>query len=367
MKFRCSRSKLTEAVTNVQRAVSSKSTNPALEGILIESGNGSIKLYGYDLDICINTEIEAEVLKEGASVIQAKLFSEIIRKLPEESITIDVNEKNIVYIQSGKVDYKIVGMPAEDYPEITTANTSDVITIEGETLASMIRQTIYAVSDKDTKPAHKGSLFEISNKKIRIVSVDGYRLAIRTEDIDYEDEKTFIVPGKSLLEITKLINDNTKNVDIKVSGKNIFFNIGDYSVMSRLIEGEFMNYNSSIPKIHATELTVNTRKFIEMIERMSLLLTDKIKSPIRCMIDNGFIKTSCSTTLGQATDEIEVNMDGESVEIGFNNRILLDALRYSETDEIKLTLNGSLSPMVVKPTEGESFLFLLLPMRLTRG
>ncbi len=366
MKFVCNRNKLTEAVTNVQRAVSAKSSNPALEGILIEAEKNKLKLYGYDLDICITTTIEAKVIKEGAAVIAAKLFSEIIRKLPEDEITIDVDEKFIVYIQSGKVDYKIIGMPSADYPEITMVNSSDVINIDGETLDSMIRQTIYAVSDKDTKPAHKGSLFEIGDKKIRIVSVDGYRLAIRTENIDYEGEKTFIVPGKSLNEITKLINENTKNVEITVSGRHIAFNIGSYSLISRLIEGEFMNYKTSIPRVHATELKINTRKIINMIERMSLLLTDKMKSPIRCLIDNGYIKTSCNTTLGQATDETEVTVEGESVEIGFNNRFLLDALRYSETDEVVLKLNGSLSPMVVTPTEGDSFLFLLLPMRLTK-
>ena len=230
----------------------------------------------------------------------------------------------------------------------------------------MIRQTIYAVSDKDIKPAHKGSLFEIENGSIRIVSVDGYRLAIRTEKIAYNGEKTFIVPGKSLLEVTKLINENTESIDIISSGRHIIFKIGDYSVISRLIEGEFMNYKTSIPSVHSTELKVNTRKFINTIERMSLLLTDKMKSPIRCYIDDNLIQTTCNTPLGQAKDELDVVMNGENVEIGFNNKFLLDALRYSETDEVRLQLNGALSPMVVTPTEGDSFLFLLLPMRITK-
>ncbi len=366
MKFECNRIKFTEAVTNVQRAVSAKSSTPALEGILIKATQNTLTLFGYDMDICIITTIEARVMHEGAAVITAKLFSEIIKKLPEDKITIEVDEKNIVYITSGKVDYKIIGMPASDYPEIPLINSNDTITIEGETLSSMIRQTIYAVSDKDIKPAHKGSLFEINNQTIRIVSVDGYRLAIRTEKIDYDGEKTFIVPGKSLLEIIKLITDETKLVEITASGRHIIFKIGSYSVISRLIEGEFMNYKTSIPRTHSTTMMVNTRKMISTIERMSLLLTDKMKSPIRCLIDNGVIKTSCNTPLGQASDEIEAIIEGEGVEIGFNNRFLLDALRYSETDMVKLMLNGALSPMVVTPTEGDSFLFLLLPMRLAR-
>ena len=174
------------------------------------------------------------------------------------------------------------------------------------------------------------------------------------------------MPGKSLLEVTKLINENTESIDIISSGRHIIFKIGDYSVISRLIEGEFMNYKTSIPSVHSTELKVNTRKFINTIERMSLLLTDKMKSPIRCYIDDNLIQTTCNTPLGQAKDELDVVMNGENVEIGFNNKFLLDALRYSETDEVRLQLNGALSPMVVTPTEGDSFLFLLLPMRITK-
>ena len=337
--FECNRHKLAEAVTNVQRAVSTKSSTPALEGILVKAEKNSLQLFGYDLDICITTTIDASVREEGAAIITARLFAEIIRKLPEDNIRIEVDEKNIVYITSGRVDYKIIGMPAGDYPEIPAIRSTDTVRIDGETLSSMIRQTIYAVSDKDIKPAHKGSLFEIEEGCIRIISVDGYRLAITEE---------------------------TKNIDIIASGRHIIFKIGSYSIISRLIDGEFMNYKSSIPKIHSTKLKVNTRKFINAIERMSLLLTDKMKSPIRCLIDDSMIKTSCNTPLGNANDEIEAVIEGEGVEIGFNNRFLLDALRYSETDEVNLSLNGALSPMVVTPTEGDSFLFLLLPMRLTR-
>ena len=366
MKFECNRSKLTDAVTNVQRAVSSKSTIPALEGILIKAADNTITLYGYDLDICITTAIEASVRENGNAVIPAKLFSEIIRKMPEDIISINVDEKNIVYISSGNADYKIIGLPASDYPEIPIIRSEDTIKIDGETLASMIRQTIYAVSDKDTKPAHKGSLFEIADKTIRIVSVDGYRLAIRTEKVDYDGEKNFIVPGKSLLEVTKLIDDNTETIDIVASGRHIIFRIGNYSIISRLIEGEFMNYKTSIPTACMTTLRVKTSSFIKTIERMSLLLTDKMKSPIRCYIDNNLIKASCETPLGRANDQLEVIMEGENVEIGFNNKFLLDAFRYSETDEVCLKLTGALSPMTITPTEGDSFLFLLLPMRLTK-
>ncbi|MDD6489832.1 MAG: DNA polymerase III subunit beta [Clostridia bacterium] len=364
MKFQCSRQKLNEAVTNVQRAVSTKSTIPALEGILIKAADNKITLCGYDLEIGITTTIDADVRENGSAVLTAKLFAEIIRKMPEDTITIETDEKLIAYISGGKAEYKIIGISDEEYPELPSVNGSDKFNINGGTLRSMISQTIYAVSDKDIKPAHKGSLFEIENGNIKIISVDGYRLAIRTEKIDYNDEKNFIVPGKSLSEVTKLITDEEKDVQITVGDRHIVFQIDNYSIITRLIEGEFMNYKAALPKTHSTEMKVNTRQFINAIERMSLLLTERLKSPIRCKIEDGLIKTSCNTSLGQAYDEFPAEISGEDIEIGFDNKYLLDALRNSETDEVKIQLSSPLSPIVIMPSEGNSFLFLVLPVRL---
>lgn len=364
MKFNCNRQALTEAVLNVMRAVSSKSTMPALEGILVKAKNGSLILTGYDLEIGITTSIDAMIYEEGATVINAKLFSEIIKRMPEDQINIETDEKLTVYINSGKSDYKIIGIPDSEYPELPSVNSNDPITIDGEALSSMIKQTIYAVSDKDIKPAHKGSLFEINNRTIKIISVDGYRLAIRKEDIDYNGEKSFIVPGKSLSEVEKLITDDIENVTISPGDRHIVLKIGDYSIITRLIEGEFMNYKSAIPANHSTEIRVNTRKFINTIDRMSLLLNERMKSPIRCRVENGMIKTSCNTPLGMAKDEFEADIQGEDLEIGFDNKYMLDALRNSDTDEVIIHMNGPLSPMVILPSEGDSFIFLVLPVRL---
>ena len=366
MKFICDRNKLTEAVTNVQRAVSSKSTIPALEGILIKAEANKITLFGYDLEICITTTIDASVQQQGSSVIKAKLFADIIRRLPENNITIEVDDKNIVFISCGKSNFKLVGMPAEDYPEIPVIRSTDTIKISSEILNSMIKQTIYAVADTDVKPINKGTLFEIENKIFRMISLDGYRLAIRTENIDYEGEKYMIVPGKSLSEVSKLINEDAENIEIISGGRHIIFKIGSYSVISRLIEGQFINYKASIPESHLTQIRINTRKFIDTIERLSLLLTDKMKSPIKCCIEDSIINASCNTPLGQAEDQIDVSMTGENIEIGFNNKFLLDALRNSETDEIIMELSGATKAIVIKPTEGNSFLFMLMPMRLSR-
>lgn len=364
MKFVCNRQSLNEAVTNVQRAVSPKSTIAALEGILIKTLNGKISLCGYDLEIGITTSIDAEIHQEGSAVINAKLFSDIIRRMPENKISIETDEKLIVYISSGKVDYKIIGISASEYPELPTVTGNDTININGEILQNMIRQTIYAVSDKDIKPAHKGSLFEIGQNTIKVISVDGYRLAVRKEKTEYNGEKSFIVPGKSLSEVEKLIDSESENLEMTIGGRHIIFKTGNYNIITRLIEGEFMNYKSAIPSTHSTELKVNTRKFINAIDRMSLLLNERMKSPIRCKVEDGMIKTSCNTSMGQAYDEFEVETQGEDIEIGFDNKYMLDALKYSETDEVKIHMNGPLSPIVVLPSEGDSFIFLVLPVRL---
>lgn len=364
MKIVCNCQMLTEAVSNVQRAVSSKSNIPALEGILFKANANTLTLCGYDLELGITTAIPAEVISEGSVVLSAKLISDIVRRLPAEKVTIDANEKLMTTIISGTVDFKIIGISPDEYPDIPVVKSDSNIPIKGEILASMISQTLYAVAESDIKPVQKGSLFEIENGAIKIISVDGYRLAIRNEKLSYDDKKSFIIPGKSLTEVVKLIKDGEKDISIVVGDKHIIFKIDNYSVISRLIEGEFMNYAAAIPDAHKTEIKVNTRKFISSLDRMSLLLSERIKTPVRCNIENGVIKLSCSTVLGQAYDEFEIEMTGDSVEIGFNVRYMLDALRNTDTDEVKIHLNGPLSPMVILPSEGDSFLFLVLPVRL---
>lgn len=367
MKFKCDRQKLNKAVENVQRAVASKSNIPALEGILLRAEKNKITLCGYDLDIGITTSVDADIYKEGSIVVTARLFSDIIKRMPEDTLSIETDEKLIIYISGGKADYKIIGISAEDYPELPMTASSEKISIDGKTLKSMIRQTIYAVSDKDENPTQKGSLFEISNNTLRIVSVDGYRLAIRTEDVKYDGEKSFIVPKKSLQEISNLISDDTENISIQAGGRNLTLVIDNYTIITRIIEGEFMNYKATIPSSYTTEVTVNTRKFINTIERMSLLLTERIKTPIKCCFENGIVTTSCNTSKGQANDEFEAEINGDYVEIGLDNKFIIEALKFSETDEVRIRMNGSLKPLMILPSEGENFIFLVMPVRLRNG
>lgn len=364
MKFTCIRSELSEALMNVQRAVSTKATLPALEGILIKAYDNKLTLTGYDLEIGITTTIDATITEQGEIVVGAKLFSDIVRKLPEEIASFESDERYIFYINSGNADYQIIGMSSVEYPDIPTFESTDEIAIEAGILKNMIRQTIYAVSDNMAKPIYTGSLYEIKDNILRIVAIDGYRMAVRKENIEAQRDTQFIVPGKIQMEILKLIDSDEEKVNIIVGQRHVLFTVGTYSVISRLIEGTFLDYATTIPKEKNTEVRINTRKLISAVERMSLLTNERIQSPVKCSIGKDEIKLTCKTSVGRASDSLQVGTVGNEVEIGFNNRYLLDALKNSECDEVMLILNGSLTPMIVTPVEGDSFTFLVVPMRI---
>ena len=364
MKITCSRQQLNEAVLNVQRAVSTKSSVPALEGILMKAQENEITLCGYDLELGMTTKIEASVEEKGNIVLSARLFGDIVRRLPGDSVYLSVDTKNITSIKSGPAEFSIVGIPAEEYPELPSITGETSIKIAHNVLKSMIHQTIFAVSESDAKPVHTGTLFELGKNKIKLISVDGYRLAMREETAQCEEEMNFVVPGKTLGEVLKLLKDDDTELEILIGRRHILFQIGSYCVISRLLEGEFLDYKAAIPASSSTEIIVSTRSFIDSVERVSLLITDRLKSPVRCQFEENEIKVSCSTAIGRANDQMDAKISGNSVEMGFNNRYLLDALRNTEGDEVKIQLNGALSPMKILPREGDSFLFLVLPVRL---
>lgn len=365
MKILCSRQQLVEAVSNVQRAVSTKSSVPALEGILLRASGSDLTLCGYDLELGMTTFLEATVEEPGSVVLSARLFGDIVRRLPGDTVHLAVDEKNITTIKSGASEFSIVGIPADEYPDLPSIGSEKSVTVSQSLLKGMIRQTIFAVAESDAKPIHTGTLFEIGEGKLRLVSVDGYRLALREEAVPCEEEMDFVVPGKTLSEASKLLSEEDgETLELRVGRRHIQLRIGSYCVTSRLLEGEFLDYRAAIPKSSTTEIVVSTREFISSVERVSLLITDRLKSPLRCRFEGNEIHLSCSTAIGRASDSFSAAILGDAVEMGFNNRYLLDALRNSEGDEVRLQLNGPLSPMKVLPREGEDYLFLVLPVRL---
>lgn len=367
MKFTCDTASLREACINVQHAVPSKNSLPALEGILIQALGTELTLTGYDLEMGITTVLEARVVETGTIVLNARILCDILRKLPGEVVTIEADERNMAVITGGESRYNINGMAPDTYPELPCVSGGMPIAINQGLLKEMVRQTIFATATNDAKIVHTGVKFEISQNEIKLIAIDGFRLAIRKEAIEYDGpELSFVVPAKTLTEIMKLADDEDGVASICAAKRHIFFQIKNYNVISRLLEGEFMNYKSAIPTTYSTRLHVNTREFMESIDRTSLIITDKLKSPIRCEFDSALqaILISSITSLGTARDKVNTRLEGDSTLIGFNNRFLLDALRVCDTDEVIMELNGPVSPALILPPEGDRFLFLVLPVRL---
>ncbi len=366
MKFICNTSSLSTACQSVQRAVSAKTSIPAIEGIFIKALGSELVVTGYDLELGITTSVEARVEENGGIVLNARVLCDILRKLPGDTVSIESDERQMAVIRSGEMKYSLIGISPDEYPELPSVTGGFPIVLQQEILREMIRQTIFSVAVNENKVVHTGVKFEIESGEIKLIAVDGFRLAVRKEMIDYTgDSITFIVPAKTLSEVVKLFSgDADATVSIGVGKRHIVFEIGSYTVISRLLDGEFLNYRSAIPNLVSTTVRVNTQALIDSIERTSLIITDKVKSPLRCSFDTGEIRISSTTSLGSANDKVPAEITGAAVEIGFNNRFLLEALRVCDTDEVYLQLNGSVAPILIVPPQGDSFLFLILPVRL---
>ncbi len=364
MKFICDTKTLSEICSNVQRTVSTKSSIPAIEGILLLAENGKLTLTGYDLEVGMITEMEARVEEAGSIILNAKLLCDILRSLPGDQVRLEADERLTCRIYSGEAEFSLVGIPAADYPELPSVESGFPIVLESEMLRDMIRKTIFAAAENDVKVVHTGVRFEVTQNHLRLVAVDGFRLAMRNADVQYEGEdKVFVVPKKALGELVKLAV-SAESIALDVGRRFIVFEIGSYRIVSRLLEGEFLNYKAAISGKVTGTLRVNTRLLIQSIERTSLLITDRTKSPLRCVFEENQIRISSTTALGTAHDRVPCESEGEHMEIGFNNRYLLDALRVCDADEVLIKIGSPILPILILPTEGEDFLFLVLPVRL---
>lgn len=367
MNILCDKLELIEAVSNVQRAVASKAALPALEGILLRAQGSTLYLAGFDMELGITTTINATVWEAGEIVLSARMFGDIVRKMPGESITLISDEKYNTVIKNDLTEFTIMGMSAADYPDIPKIEDGVSFPLSQPVLKGMIRQTIFAVAaPNDPRPIYTGTRFEIDNEEMRLISVDGYRLAMRCEPVHSEETAAFVVPGKTLLEILKLLKDEDKTCHLVVGRRHIIFEVEGYAVISRLLDGEFMAYDRIIATEKTSSIIANTRVFMDAVDRVSLVINDRLKSPLVCEFRNNSINVSCTTPLGSANDVLDAEIEGEEEEMGFNSRFLLDALKNSETDEVRIELNGALKPMKILPKEGNAFLFLVLPVRLKK-
>ncbi len=366
MKFTCNTKELNTACNNVIRAVSSKVTIPTIEGILIECSNNTLSLTGYDFEFGINTVLNVDSQENGSIVINAKILCDIIRKLPDEEVTIETSGAS-VSIVSGAAQYNITGIDAEEYPELPSVNGGQVLELNQDMLHSMILQTMFSVADTESsKPVYTGLKFDIRKNEITLIGVDGYRLAIRKEDVNYSgDEITFIVPKKTIRELVKLMNaESESSIRISIGRRHIVFDVENYSIISRLLDGEFIDWHTAVPKTISTTVLVNTNDAINCIDRALPVIENNQKNPIRCLFDNDEMRVSTVSSLGRVINYTHANTSGDRVEIGFNSKFMLDALNAADTDEIRIELAGPVSPVKVMPLEGDRFLFLVLPMRL---
>ena len=365
MKFTCEKYTLQNACATAARAAASKSPIQALEGLRIEANN-DVTITGYDLKEGIYTTLGADIAEEGSIVVNSRLFGDIIRKLPDGKVLISTDGLN-VNVKCGKSDFNIMGISAEDYPELPVVDHEDDIVLTQKILRSMIGQTLFAVSDNDARPIYTGTLFEAEEKELTLVSIDGYRLARRSEELDAARETPcrFVVPGSALGDIERICEDNDEPVHISVGAKHISFAIGETVVISRRLEGEFLNYKKSIPDTFRHVLKLERSEFMAVIDRVSLIISEKNSNPVHLFLNDGRIVCSCVTPIGKAEDICLCEGSGEDLEIGFNDRYLMDALKAAGTEELLFCLNTASSPCILKAADGsDRFTYMILPVRL---
>ena len=365
MFFSCEKMALQMAISTAAKAASARSTMPVLEGILFDTAIDSLKLTGYDLKKAIYTEIEANVEEQGSIVLNARMIGNIVNSMPEGTVTLETEGMN-AKINCGNAEFHIIGNEPEDYPELPDVEGKTAIALPQNILSKMIRETIFAVSDNESRPIYTGELFEIDNGMLMIVAVDGYRLALRREPVSgIETEHRFIVPGNALSDLEKLCKDTEEPVGISLGDNHISFVIGNTVLISRRLDGEFMDYRKSVPSDFRIRVMADRNALQRSIERVSLVIDDRVRNPLRCTFTDNEIHIVCATPMGKAEDYFSVDGDGNGLEIGFNNRYLLDALKAAPADEICVCLNTGTSPCVIFPAdEPKNFLYMILPVRL---
>ena len=369
MKFSCEKYLLQAAIVTASRCVASKSPIPALEGLLIDASS-DVKITGYDLKKGIYTSFPADVAESGSAVLPARIFGEIVRSLPDGIVTISTDYNLNTKISCESSEFNIIGSDPGEYPELPTVDRQSYICLPQKIMSQMIRQTIFAISDNESRPVYTGALFEVNGDKLTVVTVDGFRLALRRESVNISEVEdcSFIVPGNALTDLEKICVDPDEKVDITIGSRHISFIVGDTVLVSRRLEGEFMNYKKNIPTDFPIEIKAQREDLLKIVSRVGLIIDEKTKNPVRMSFDENKIKFLCITGVGRAEDECVVEGSGNGLEIGFNNRYLSDALKAAPAQAIKIGLINGASPCVIYPAEGEdSFAYMILPVRLKAG
>jgi len=365
MRLTCSNVDLLNGVNIVSKAVSNRTTLPILECILLEAEGNYLKLTGNDLEIGIESKVIANVKKTGSIALEAKIFSEIVRKLPDGEVLISVDSNNMTTIKCENSEFKISGQNGDNFPELPKVEKDKHFVLKQAVLKDMIRQTIFSIATEETRPVLTGELFQIRDNHLRLVSVDGYRVSYRQAPLSVErEEQEVIVPGKTLGEINKILSSDEEDVYIYFTNKHILFDLGDSMVVSRLLEGEFLKYENSFFEDCETMIQVNRRELLMSIERAALITREGRKNPIKIDITGDKMIITSNTELGTAREELPVDTEGKDLTIAFNPKYLIDALRVIDDEEIKIQFISSLNPCIIKPVDNEDYKYLILPIRL---
>ena len=366
MRFTCEKSMLVMGLNITCRTVAQKSALSAIEGILCRAGD-SLSLTGYNMETAITYLIDAEVSDVGECVLPAKLFGDIIRKLPEGLVTVVVDENYKVSIRAGYASFTISAEAAEDYPELPDVGDGKSIRIPQLAMKELINGTIFAVSENQGRPIHTGVKFEVEEDTVSAIAVDGFRLARRTYHCENTTGRTlsFVVPAQGLKEVEKILQDGDAEVAFTLGSKHILFQIGTATIICRLLDGEFLDWRKVVPVNCPIKLVAHVCDLASSIERVGLIVSEKYKSPVRCVFSNQELLLRTNTTIGVAEDKCALAGDGKELEIGFNVRYLIDALRAVPAEEVCLELTNSLSPIVLTPVDDkQDFAYMVLPVRI---
>lgn len=362
----CERTDLVDALSLCLHAIPSKSIIPTLEGVLFNVNKDRVKICGYNTQLCIQKTIPAISDDMDSVVLPARMLYEIVRKTQADTVTFDFDKELNVVITCGRSVFHVKAESGNDYPEMPAVAMQNSLTIPSNLLRQMINDTMYAISTNENKPIHTGTLFETEDNVLSLISVDGFRLAVRKEEVEMSSSEpfSFVVPGATLKELARILPDNDEPVVIYPEKTHGMFHICGTMVLTRLLEGDFLNYRSAVPAEMPIKLTINKSQFIEAVERVSLVITERLKNPVRCLFEGESLKLSCITGIGAAYEEMSIDYCPEKMEIGFNCRYIIDALKSCPDDIVTMELKTSLSPCLFRPLEGDKFLYLVLPVRL---
>ncbi|MCX7884600.1 MAG: DNA polymerase III subunit beta [Caloramator sp.] len=363
MKFTCEKELLENAINTVQRASSNKTTYQILEGILIKAIDNKVILTATDLDLGIETYINADVSKNGSIVVNSKLFGDFIRKLPNDIIMIEVKDNN-VSIKCNKSEFVIVGNNPDEFPSLPSINENTMYEISQDLLKNMIRQTIFAIAQDETRPILTGILFEIKDGILNFVALDGYRLALKSENIESFQNISAVIPGKTLNEISKILEPTDDIVKITFTPNHILFAFDNTKIISRLLDGEFINYRQIVPDEYKLRVKVFKNELLNSIERASLLAREGKTNLIKFEISDDKMVITSNSQIGKVYEEISIELEGEGIKIAFNSKYFVDVLRIIDSEEIYLEFSTNVSPCVVKKCDSNNYIYLVLPVRL---